>query len=71
MAIHHACKVAAITEEGVVSLGFTVYRGKNQVDCLLSGIIKRVGIYPLMKFRPQLRPFLLRRSADLQGVKTV
>jgi hypothetical protein len=29
MAIHHECKVAAMTGEGLVSLGFKVYRGKN------------------------------------------
>jgi hypothetical protein len=51
MAIHHEWKVAAMTGEGVVSFGFTIYRGKNKFDCQLCEIIKRVGISHPMELR--------------------
>ena len=66
-AIHHAWKVVAMTGEGVVSFGFTIYRGKNKVDCLLSEIIKRMVINLSMELPPLLRPSP-RSSGILQGV---
>jgi hypothetical protein len=69
MAIHHECKVAAMTGEGVVPFGFTIYRGINKVGCLLSRIVKRVGINLSGEFRRQVRTSLLRRSGIPPSVK--
>ena len=56
MAIHHEWKEAAMTGAGVVSMGFTIYRGKNQADCRRGEIAKRVSISLALEFRSKLRP---------------